>query len=73
MPNKNKTGPLELGPRTGRQMGNCTEAQPTQEMDRRQDGSFGKGFCWRNLNKEQMKQLLELRKAAIEKEIKDIK
>ena len=42
-------------------------------MDRRQDGSFGKGFCWRNLNKEQMKQLLELRKAAIEKEIKDIK
>jgi hypothetical protein len=28
MPNKDKTGPEGKGPRTGRQMGNCDNAQP---------------------------------------------
>jgi hypothetical protein len=77
MANKNGTGPSGEGPKTGRQMGNCKGAQPTQGrgqargfgMQGRQGRGFGKNFCWRDLNEEEMKQLLELRKKATEKEI----
>lgn len=30
MPNRDKTGPEGKGPKTGRQMGTCKDAEPTQ-------------------------------------------
>ena len=49
MPNKDKTGPEGKGPKTGRQMGNCENAEPTQESDTRPRGrgrecGRGRGF-----------------------------
>jgi len=38
MPNKNGTGPLGQGPKTGRQMGNCEGAEPVAGR------GFGRGF-----------------------------
>lgn len=38
MPNKDGTGPQGKGPRTGRQEGNCEEAQPIQR-------GAGRGCC----------------------------
>ena len=35
MPNKDKTGPEGKGPKTGRQMGNCENAEPQKGFVRR--------------------------------------
>ena len=73
MPGFDGTGPEGRGPRTGRQMGNCT-------------GARGFGFCgrglrmgrgWRNvepleLTKEQKIKILKEEQEAIEKELKEL-
>jgi hypothetical protein len=46
MPNRDKTGPEGKGPRTGRQMGNCENVEPTEEGL----GPYGRGLK-RNLRK----------------------
>lgn len=43
MPNKDGTGPNGEGPRTGRQLGNCKEAQPQPRFR----GNFGRGRFFR--------------------------
>ncbi len=35
MPNRDKTGPEGKGPKTGRQMGNCKDAEPNENRSRR--------------------------------------
>ncbi len=35
MPNKDGTGPEGKGPKTGRQMGNCKNAEPDEDRPRR--------------------------------------
>lgn len=45
MPNRDGTGPEGKGPKTGRQMGKCKDAAPTQR-------GFGRGRCmggWRSV------------------------
>ncbi|MBU1136040.1 MAG: DUF5320 domain-containing protein [Nanoarchaeota archaeon] len=34
MPNKDQTGPEGKGPKTGRQMGNCNDAEPVGQNPR---------------------------------------
>ena len=43
MPNKDGTGPEGKGPKTGRQMGDCKDAEPTAGMGRG-FGPCGKGL-----------------------------
>ena len=43
MPNKDKTGPEGKGPKTGRQLGNCNGAEPTNGQGRGQ-GPRGQGL-----------------------------
>lgn len=42
MPNKDKTGPNGKGPKTGRQMGNCEDAEPTGRCG--EPRGCGRGF-----------------------------
>ena len=35
MPNRDRTGPEGKGPKTGRQMGDCEDAQPDRGLGRR--------------------------------------
>ena len=78
MPNKDKTGPLGKGALTGRQMGNCEQAEP-QEFVRGQ--GFGRMFCPRGrgmgrgfgfrqmqLTKEQERKILEADLAELDAE-----
>jgi len=44
MPNKDRTGPEGKGPRTGRQMGDCEEAEPVAGMGRGRGLGRGRGF-----------------------------
>lgn len=47
MPHKDGTGPLGKGPKTGRQEGNCKDAQPIERAKRqgRCSGRMGRGRC----------------------------
>ena len=45
MPNRDGTGPEGKGPRTGRQMGDCEDAEPTNRNGR------GLGPCGRGLGR----------------------
>lgn len=55
MPNRDGTGPNGNGPKTGRQMGNCKDAEPKNEVGlRRGNGrGAGRGFRNRRFNKEE--------------------
>jgi len=44
MPNKDRTGPLGQGPRTGRQMGNCDNIKPVGQNPRLRRKPQGRGL-----------------------------
>ncbi len=44
MPNKDKTGPEGKGSKTGRQMGNCKDAKPQQDLGRGRNLVRGRGL-----------------------------
>ena len=51
MPNKDKTGPEGKGSKTGRQMGNCKDTEPTDERGIRPCGRrCGRVRGFRNRN-----------------------
>jgi len=53
MPYKDKTGPLGEGSKTGRQLGNCEGAVPSETVSRQRLG-FGRGFgCGRGMGRGQ--------------------
>ena len=55
MPNRDRTGPEGKGPRTGRQMGNCKDAKPNEDMPRRGLGlgrGYGRGLGRRRIQEE---------------------
>jgi hypothetical protein len=52
MPNRDGTGPNGQGPRTGRQMGNCENAQPIcRKVNQPCRRGIGNGRGLRNQNK----------------------
>ena len=85
MPIKDKTGPQGLGPKTGRQMGNCENAEPDVEkgmgfgargcgMRRGFGRCQGRRYGYRNsavLTKDQEKKILEAEKQEIENRLKE--
>jgi len=84
MPNKDKTGPQGLGPKTGRQMGSCEDATQLVGRGLGRCGS-GQGFgrlrqrrnCCPNryiagFSKEEEKKILEAELSQIDSERKDI-
>ncbi len=56
MPNRDGTGPLGKGPKTGRQMGPCKDADPNNAtfngrgmgrgFGRRKGRGYGRGYRW---------------------------
>lgn len=48
MPNKDGTGPEGLGPKTGRQLGNCKEASPVEGRGFGRGRGLGRGLGRRN-------------------------
>jgi len=79
MPGQDKTGPMGMGPMTGRGFGPCGRGLGFRR-------GFGRGFGWRartetlNLTKAQEKKILEaelteleVEKTEIEKQLKELK
>ncbi len=81
MPAQDKTGPNGLGPKTGRQLGNCEGATPTvgRGFGCGMRRGFGRG-CGRGmgfgrnvvLSKDQEKTILEAEKQEIEARLKEL-
>jgi hypothetical protein len=78
MPRRDETGPDGQGPKTGRQMGDCDNAEPV--FGRGMGYGRRSGFCrgFRNVKpvtftKEEQIKILESEKVQIEKEIKELK
>ena len=85
MPRRDKTGPDSQGPKTGRQMGDCKDAEPVFGRGMgygRGAGSrrgFGRGRCFAGgfnqpatFTKEEQIKILEAEKVQIEKELKEL-
>ncbi len=85
MPGMDGTGPGGAGPKTGRQMGKCDEAQPSgngigpcgRGMQRGMGRcmGFGRGYGFRqelSLTADEKRKILEAEKASIEKALKEI-
>ena len=86
MPGQDKTGPQGLGPKTGRQMGNCENVVPNAGMGRglgqcgggRRMGcgrGLGRGFgCTRQvtLSKDEEKKILEAERSEIDVRLKEL-
>ncbi len=77
MPAQDKTGPSGLGPKTGRQLGNCEGAVPVvgRGFGCGMRRGFGRGMCFgRNiaLSKDEEKQILVAEKQEIEARLKEL-
>ena len=77
MPAKDKTGPDGRGPKTGRQMGDCEGAQPTEGRVYGRGRGFGRKYWCRfsepiNLSKDEEKKILEAEKKEIEQRLTEL-
>ncbi|MCX6818398.1 MAG: DUF5320 domain-containing protein [Candidatus Aenigmarchaeota archaeon] len=79
MPSGDGTGPMGMGPKTGRQMGKCEGAEPVGRglgpCGRGLARGFGRGFGFRQLNpatREDEITALKYEKGAIEKRLKEL-
>ena len=71
MPNRNGTGPMGQGAKTGRGKGNCSEEVNNQNMKTRSGGNRGNMFMDEN-TKLPTKELLLEQKAFLENALKDV-
>lgn len=73
MPNRNGTGPLGQGSKTGRGMGNCSDEVNNQNMKSRSGGNRGNRNMFVDENtKLPTKELLLEQKAFLENALKDV-